>query len=196
MLDAIYARLSGSLGALRLRRLHHASVAVIGAGLLGGQLLHHLAMLQIRTLLVEPGDVDPENLGNQLVPAAALGEPKASVRVAQMQAINPSCPVRAIRARVEDVGLGSFASCDLILTGLDGQASRLAVNRIAGRLGIDWIDAAVDGSGQQEEDGADGARTGGTTGGAGGAGGVGGVGGGMSLPVFPSVVSSVSLRLN
>jgi molybdopterin/thiamine biosynthesis adenylyltransferase len=149
MLDAIGTRLEGVLGRDRVRRLHGSSVAVIGAGLLGGQLLHHLAMLQIKTLLVDPGDVDAENLGNQLLPAAALGEPKVSVRAEQMNSLNPTCPVRAIPARVEDVGLGTFAGCDLLLTGLDGPAARLAVNRIAARLGIDYIDAAVDGTGQR-----------------------------------------------
>jgi molybdopterin/thiamine biosynthesis adenylyltransferase len=149
MLDVIGTRLEAALGGDRVRRLHRSSVAVIGAGLLGGQLLLHLAMLQIKTLLVDPGDVDAENLGNQLVPASALGERKADVRAAQMRALNPTCPVRVIPARVEDVGLGTFAGCDLLLTGLDGPAARLAVNRIAARLGVDWIDAAVDGTGQR-----------------------------------------------
>lgn len=149
MLAAIRARLEGSLGGERLRRLHRATVAVVGAGLLGGQILQHLAMLQIRTLLVDVGRVDLPNLGNQMLPAAALGEPKARVRAAQMHQLNPTCAVRAFDARVEDLGLGVFAGCDLILTGLDGRSSRLAVNQIAARLGIDWIDAAVDGSGDR-----------------------------------------------
>lgn len=149
MLDAIRARLEGSLGRERVQRLHRSGVAVIGAGLLGGQLVAHLAMLQIRTLLVDPGLVDPENLGNQALPSVSLGDPKVRVRAEQMRSLNPSCPVRAIQARVEELGLGSFAGVDLLLTGLDGPAARLAVNRIAGRLGLDWIDAAVDGTGQR-----------------------------------------------
>jgi len=149
MLASIHARLEGILGGEKLRRLHGAMVAVIGGGLLGGQLLHHLAMLQIRTLLVEPGEVDLPNVGNQMLPAWAVGQRKASVRARQMTALNPSCPVRVLPARVEDVGLGVFADCDLLLTGLDGRASRLAVNRIAQRLGLDWIDAGVDGSGKR-----------------------------------------------
>lgn len=149
MIDAIHARLNGVLGGERVERLHRSKVALVGTGLLGGQLLHHLAMLQIPTLLVDPGDVDAENLGNQLLPASALGEPKVSVRAAQMKSLNPTCPVRTIRARVEDVGLGAFAGCSLLVTGLDGHPGRLAVNRIAARLGIDWIDAAVDGSGER-----------------------------------------------
>ncbi len=149
MIDAIAARLEGSLGREGVQRLQRSSVAVFGTGLLGGQLLNHIAMLQVPTLLVDPGEVDVQNLGNQMFPMEALGEPKVAVRQAQMRALNPSCPVRAIRARVESVGLGTFADTDLLLTGLDSPASRLAVNRIAGRLGIDWIDAAVDGSGQR-----------------------------------------------
>lgn len=147
MIESIHARLEGFMGRERLERLHHACVAVIGTGLLGGQLALHFAMLQIRTLLVDPGRVDPANLGNQLLPAAELGEAKVRVRADQMKALNPSSPVRMIPARIEEVGLGVLAGCDLLLTGLDSAASRLAVNRIAARLGIDWIDAAVDGSG-------------------------------------------------
>ena len=147
MLAAIDARLESSFGRERLQRLHRATVGVIGAGLLGGQILHHLAMLQIRTVLVEPGEVDLPNLGNQMLPADAVGDPKSGARVQQMHQLNPSCAVRAVATRVEDVGLGVFADCDVLLTGLDGRGSRLAVNRIAQLLGLDWIDAAVDGSG-------------------------------------------------
>ena len=150
MLDLIAARLTGVFGQERLARLHRAQIAVIGGGLLGAQLLLHAAMLQIRTLLVDPGVVEPENLGNQLFPADAVGEPKAQVRAAQMAALNPSCPVRALPERIEDVGLGQLADSDLLLTGLDSRASRLRVADIAQQLGVDWIDAAVDGSGERQ----------------------------------------------
>jgi adenylyltransferase/sulfurtransferase len=149
MLDLLDRRLARTLGRERLERLHASRVALVGVGLLGGQLAHHLAMLQIPTILVDPGRVDEENLGNQWVPAAALGEAKVALRARQMRALNPSCPVRAIEARVEDVGLGVFADVGLLLTGLDSPAGRLVVNRIAARLGVDWIDAAVDGSGER-----------------------------------------------
>lgn len=149
MLDLIQARLEGAFGPERLRRLHGAQVAVIGVGLLGGQLLHHLAMLQVRTLIVDPGTIEPQNIGNQWLPADRIGEPKVRVRVAQMRALNPSCPVRGFEAPVEELGPGVFADTDLILTALDGRASRLTVARYVQQLGKEWIDAAVDGSGER-----------------------------------------------
>ena len=149
MLDLIHARLEGAFGRERLRRVNRAQVAVIGAGLLGGQLLHHLAMLQVRTLIVDPGTIEPQNIGNQSLPADSIGESKAKVRVAQMRALNPSCPVRSFELPVEELGPGVFADTDLILTALDGRASRLTVARYVQQLGKDWIDAAVDGSGER-----------------------------------------------
>jgi len=149
VLDLIHARLEGAFGRERLQRVNRAQVVVIGAGLLGGQLLQHLAMLQVRTLIVDPGTVEPENIGNQGLPADRVGEPKARVRVSQMRELNPSCPVRGFEVPIEELGLGVLADADLILTGLDGRASRLTVARYAQQLGVDWIDAAVDGSGER-----------------------------------------------
>ena len=149
MLGEIHARLEGALGGEKLRRLHQATVGVIGVGLLGGQLLQHLAMLQVRTLIVDSGTVEPENIGNQGFPADRVGEPKARVRATQMRELNPSCPVRGFELPIEELGLGVLADTDLILTGLDGRASRLTVARHAQQLGVDWIDAAVDGSGER-----------------------------------------------
>lgn len=149
MLETIDTRLEGAIGGENLRRLHGSTVGVVGTGLLGGQLVPHLAQLQIRTLLVDPGTIEPPNLGNQMLPADALGESKARVRARQMRELNPSCPVRVLNSPIEDVGLGVFADCDLLLSGLDSRASRLVLNGIARLLGLDWIDAAVDGSGSR-----------------------------------------------
>ena len=75
MLEAIGARLEGALGRDRVRRLHRASVAVIGAGLLGGQLL--ISKQKDRALLVGvandgealvvdgPGQIEAAHLGTQ-----------------------------------------------------------------------------------------------------------------------------------
>jgi molybdopterin/thiamine biosynthesis adenylyltransferase len=144
----IHARLAQRLGSERLAALQRKRAAVIGVGLLGGVVVHQLAMARVPMRLVDCGEVEAPNLGNSLLPAAALGLPKVQARAAQVRAIDPECPVEVLEARVEALGLGDFEGCDVLVTGLDGRSSRLAVNRIAQRLGIDWIDAGVEGSGE------------------------------------------------
>lgn len=148
MISEIHARLAASLGEDRLRRLHRSRVAIVGTGQLGGLLVAHLAMLQVPQVLIDPGVVEPPNLGNQGFPVAALGAPKVTARAAQIAAINPSCPVQAFPARIEDLGLGALAGVDLLLTAPDGRAARVASANVARRLGIPMLDAALDGSGR------------------------------------------------
>ncbi len=148
MLDAIDARLVSTLGQDALDKLHHSSVALLGLGMLGGSVASHLAMLQVRQLVVDSGRVELPNCGNQALPVESIGQWKAEARADQIRALNPSCPVRAIHARVEDLGLGVFRGIDLLVTGLDNRASRVRVREISQGLGIPWVDAALDGSGQ------------------------------------------------
>lgn len=149
MLDQIFQRLEPALGADRLRSLHRKRVAVIGCGMIGGQVVPHLGMLQIPMLLVDCDRVEPANLANQGFPMASLGDPKVAARAGQVAALNASCPVRTHFARVEDLGLGVFDGVDLLVGALDGRAARVALRNVSQRLAIPMIDAAVDGSGER-----------------------------------------------
>ncbi len=144
------ARLAGSPGldAEALAVLRGSAVAVIGLGALGGPLAMHLALLGVALILVDPDVVALANLGNQLWPAASVGETKSTARAKQLAALNPQCPIVPVAARIEDLGLAALAGVRLLLTGLDGRAARLRVAELSLRLGIPWIDAAVDGSGR------------------------------------------------
>jgi molybdopterin/thiamine biosynthesis adenylyltransferase len=146
----IDARIGGSpgLSGAALAALRGATVAVIGLGALGGPLSMHLALLGIALVLVDPDVVALANLGNQLWPAASVGERKSTARARQLATLNPECPIAAITSRIEDLGLAALAGVDLLLTGLDGRAARLRVAELSLRLGIPWVDAAVDGSGR------------------------------------------------
>jgi molybdopterin/thiamine biosynthesis adenylyltransferase len=142
-------RLAALHGREGLRRLQQSTVAVLGGGLLGGAVSYHLALLGVGQLLVDPDHVDTPNLGTQGFRPEEVGAPKASARAAQAAALNPECAVRGYAARVEDLGLGLFAGVDLLISGLDNRASRLRVSEISQKLGIRWLDAAVDGSGER-----------------------------------------------
>jgi adenylyltransferase/sulfurtransferase len=123
-------------------------VAVVGVGVLGGQVSYHLALLGIAQVLIDPDDVAPANLANQGFAAATVGMKKVTVRAAQAMAMQPVARVRTIPEAVEDVGLGQLAGVDAIATGVDGRAARVRVNEMASRLNVPWVDAAVDGSGR------------------------------------------------
>jgi len=146
----IDVRLAGSpgLGADALALLRGSAVAVIGLGALGGPVGMHLALLGVALVLVDPDLVAMANLGNQLWPAASVGEEKSVARARQLAALNPECPTASVTARIEDLGLAALAGVDLLLTGLDGRAARMRVAEVSLRLGIPWVDAAVDGSGR------------------------------------------------
>lgn len=136
------------LGREGLERVRQGAVAVIGLGVLGGQVSLHLALLGIPQVLIDCDVVEAHNLANQMFPAASVGQPKAAARARQIEALNPDAPVFPITARVEDVGLGIFAGMALLVTGLDGRAARLRVTEVALRHGLMWVDAAVDGTGR------------------------------------------------
>jgi molybdopterin/thiamine biosynthesis adenylyltransferase len=139
-----------ALGPEALERLRTSRVAVIGAGALGGPLIAHLALLEIGLTIVDSDRVEPANLGNQGFPAGdSLGRWKSNVRARQVAALNPDCSVRAITARVEDLGLAALVDCDAFVTGLDSRISRMHVNALSRQLGKVWIDAALDGTGER-----------------------------------------------
>jgi molybdopterin/thiamine biosynthesis adenylyltransferase len=152
MIDGAESRLvqSPTLGREALDRLRRSRLGVIGGGGLGGQLIPHFAMLEVGLTIVDSDRVEPANLGNQGFPAgASLGQSKSEVRARQVAALNPDCSVRAITARVEELGLAELADCDAIVTGLDSRISRMHVNQLSRQLGKVWIDAALDGTGER-----------------------------------------------
>ncbi len=143
------ARNAATFGAAELARMRRARVAVLGLGMLGGPIAQHLALLRIPTLLVDPGRVEVANLGNQSFPADALGQPKAAARARQIEALAPGAPVEARCARLEELGLGALADCDVLVSAPDNRAARLRLAERAQLVGVPWVDAAVDGSGSR-----------------------------------------------
>ena len=140
---------SPGLDGRALERLRASTVVVIGAGMLGGLVIFHLALLGVTLIVVDADTVDDVNLANQHFPTWAVGQPKSVARARQVHELNPACPVEPLVTRIEDLGLAALAHADLLVTGLDGRAARAHVNTVARLLGRPWVDMAVDGSGQR-----------------------------------------------
>jgi molybdopterin/thiamine biosynthesis adenylyltransferase len=149
MIEGAVERLERSVGRRNLARLQASKVAVMGAGLLGGMSTYHLGLLGVGMVVVDCGKVEPENLGNQGFFVDQLGAWKSQARAQQVAKLNPDCAVSAVSRPVEALGLAELDGVDLLVGGLDGRAARVRVNEISQRLSIPFVDAAVDGSGEQ-----------------------------------------------
>jgi hypothetical protein len=60
-----------------------------------------------------------------------------------LQSLNPHLEVKALVGDLETLPWGLFRS-DIMVAGLDSLGARVALNQVAGRLGIPWLDGGVD----------------------------------------------------
>jgi molybdopterin/thiamine biosynthesis adenylyltransferase len=126
---------------------HRQTLVIVGLGNIGSALAALAARMPIgRVTLVDSDTYCEKNLGSQVMFPGDVGKPKAKIQAQRVRQIRPGLEVRAVNARVEDVPLGMLRA-DVILAGLDSRTSRRYVNQAAWRLGVPWIDAAVDAPG-------------------------------------------------
>jgi len=129
-------------------KISSARVLVIGAGALGNEILKNLALLGFRQVIVVDMDrIDESNLSRTILYRESdIGGYKVDVAARAYRAITPDARVQPLVADVTSgCGLGLFASCDLILAGLDNREARLWINRCAWKVNRPWIDGAIEG---------------------------------------------------
>jgi molybdopterin/thiamine biosynthesis adenylyltransferase len=143
-----YARLDAlpSIGAAGMAALRRQRVAVLGVGNIGGQLAQHLVLLGINVVLVDRDVVVEANLGTQGFTEHQIGRAKTTARAEWLSPLNPTCRIEPLHADIRRLGLGALRETSLLFACLD--SSRMLVNEIAMRLGVPWIDGALDGSGK------------------------------------------------
>lgn len=128
-------------------RLRQAKVMVVGAGALGNEALKNLALLGVGRVFIADFDiVEASNLSRSVLfrPEDA-GRRKVEVAAERLREINPDVQVATFHGDVtHDLGLGVYRQADMVLGCLDNRAARLAVNRACWRVGIPWIDSAMD----------------------------------------------------
>jgi molybdopterin/thiamine biosynthesis adenylyltransferase len=124
------------------------TVLIAGAGNIGSGLPPMLARIRsvARVFVVDYQVYEAKDLAGQDIGASDVGKPKALVQARRLRRINPAIEARAYCERVEDLPLGVM-QVDVILSCLDSWGGRHYVNQAAWRLGVPWIDAAVDAAG-------------------------------------------------
>jgi adenylyltransferase/sulfurtransferase len=129
-------------------RLAGARVLIVGAGALGNELLKNIALLGVGKVLI----IDMDRIENSNLSRCVLfrqhdeGEFKAEVAARAARDLNPDIQVTGLVADARsDLGLGVFASADLVLGGLDNREARLWINQSCWKAGTPWIDGAIEG---------------------------------------------------
>lgn len=129
------------------RALSGSRVLVVGAGAIGNELLKNLVLLGVGSITVVDLDVVARsNLARcVLFRAADEGKPKAPVAAAAAAELNTDVTVEGLVADIRDQPLGWLANFDLVLGGLDNREARLWVNASCRKLGMPWVDGAIEG---------------------------------------------------
>ena len=128
-------------------RLSGARVLIAGAGALGNEALKNLALLGVGHLYVcDLDEIETSNLTRSvLFRASDVGRLKAEIAAERVRELNPECEIRwSAGDLVHDLGLGVYRRLDVVLGCLDNAEARFALNRAAYRMGVPYLDAALD----------------------------------------------------
>lgn len=122
-----------------------ASVALVGLGNIGSQVIDQLARMPGigRVVLVDRDVYEASNLAGQNIMRTDIGKPKAITQARRLRALNPAIAVEPLVADAAFMPPARL-QVDLLLTGLDSIPARLVVGEMAWRLGVPWLDAGID----------------------------------------------------
>lgn len=127
-------------------KLKAARVLVAGAGALGNEVLKNLALVGVGNITVIDFDtISITNLTRSvLFRESDVGLPKVEVACKRALEINPELSIQTIHGDLEfDLGIGDVREHDLIIGCLDSVNARWAINQLAYRAGIPWINGGI-----------------------------------------------------
>lgn len=129
-------------------KLAVATVAVIGAGGLGGTVILLLARMGIGHLMVVDSDVfDETNLNRQVLSSCVnLGAVKVEAAAEAVAAVNPGVDVTALQTTIDSQSAKEILTgADVVVDALDNAPDRLATESAARELGIPFVHGALAG---------------------------------------------------
>jgi molybdopterin-synthase adenylyltransferase len=129
-------------------KLAESTVAVVGAGGLGGTVIQLLGRIGLGRLTVVDCDVfDETNLNRQVFCTREwVSRPKALAVQAQMKTINPAVEVYPHVIRLDSTnGPEILAGCGAIVDALDNVKDRLTLEALAKSMGVPFVHGALAG---------------------------------------------------
>lgn len=127
-------------------KLKNARVLVAGAGALGNEVLKNLALLGIGHITIIDFDtVSITNLARSILfRDTDVGLTKVEVARRRLLEINPELSILAIHGDLQfDLGVGDVRSYNLMIGCVDSINARWAINQLAYRAGIPWINGGI-----------------------------------------------------
>ncbi|MGB7375029.1 MAG: ThiF family adenylyltransferase [Rivularia sp. (in: cyanobacteria)] len=127
-------------------RLKDSKILVAGAGALGNEVLKNLAMLGVGNITVIDFDtVSITNLTRSvLFRESDVGLSKVKVARQRALEINPEIEIQAIHGDLDfELGIADVRDRDLIIGCLHSVNARWAINQLAYRAGIPWINGGI-----------------------------------------------------
>jgi len=127
--------------------LRSGKVLVVGAGALGNELVKNLTLLGIGEIhIVDMDTIEHTNLARCVFfKEGDEGKYKADVLAQSAHLLNPDSITVSHPYPVQELGSGFLSEFDAVVGGLDNREARLWVNRACRRLGIFWVDGAIEG---------------------------------------------------
>ncbi len=147
-----YTRNIGTIGLTGQIRMLESTVAVVGAGGLGGMIVELLARNGTGHIIVIDDDSFSEpDLNRQIMSTEEdLGEPKVAVATRRVREVNSAVEVTAFLEPLTPRNAGKLLrNADVVADGLDNLPSRFAVERASRDLEIPYVYGTIAGLGGQ-----------------------------------------------
>lgn len=148
VLPARYVRSHGTVGWAGQIKLLESTVAVVGAGGLGGWIIEALARMGVGHLIVVDGDAFAENNLNRqaLCTEQNLGQPKPDAARERVSRINSAVEVTVHAVMADETSLKPMLmGADVIVDALDTLPMRLTLQKVAQQIGVPMVHGAIGG---------------------------------------------------
>ncbi len=128
-------------------KLKAGRVLVVGAGAIGNEVVKNLALVGVGNVTIVDMDlIEHSNLARCVFfREQHEGRPKAQVLAEQASVMNPDVNAIGLVSPVQRLGAAYLRNFDVVIGALDNREARAWVNQAARKLGITWIDAAIEG---------------------------------------------------
>jgi molybdopterin/thiamine biosynthesis adenylyltransferase len=129
-------------GALSLSR-----VLVVGAGAIGNEVVKNLGLVGVGHIeICDMDEIEHSNLARCVFFSEAdEGQNKAEVLARSVQELNKDVVAVGHPIPVQRLGIGYLRDFDIVIGALDNREARAWVNQACRKLGLLWIDAAIEG---------------------------------------------------